>query len=106
LTVLNGYAAARRHTQADVEPKIFDPLTFCERSDCVPPDTSGTTPLRERAFVPTELIMLFGAAGLEVERMWGGTAGKWGKRDIELDEMEIMVKAWKNPGGETRNRPS
>jgi hypothetical protein len=49
--------------------------------------------------VPTELVVLFGVAGLEMQRTWGGTEGRGGKRDIELDEMEIMVKPWKKPGG-------
>jgi hypothetical protein len=31
--------------------------------------------------------------GFEVLNVWGGTAGKWGKR--KLDEMEIMVIATK-----------
>jgi 2-polyprenyl-3-methyl-5-hydroxy-6-metoxy-1,4-benzoquinol methylase len=102
-TVLNGYASARRHTQAEVEPKIFDPLTFTERSDCIPPGAKDVTPLRERGFVPTELTLLFGISGLEVEAMWGGTAGNWGKRSIELDEMEIMVTARKAPGSALRS---
>ena len=50
-------------------------------------------PLRERAFLPTELVLLFRIAGLEVLGLWGGTAGRWGRRPVELDEMEIMVLA-------------
>lgn len=56
-----------------------------------PPDLH----LRERAFVPTELVLLFRMAGLEVLNIWGGTAGNWGRRKIDLDEMEIMVLARK-----------
>jgi hypothetical protein len=26
-----------------------------------------------------------------VEHVWGGTAGDWSRRRVELDEMEIMV---------------
>jgi hypothetical protein len=26
-----------------------------------------------------------------VEQVWGGTASKWGKRKLDLDEMEIMM---------------
>ena len=36
-----------------------------------------------------------GVAGLEVLNIWGGTAGNWGKRAIDLDEIEIMVLARK-----------
>jgi hypothetical protein len=51
--------------------------------------------VRERSYVPTELVMLFRQAGFEVEHIWGGTAGNWGRRKIDLDEMEIMVVARK-----------
>ena len=51
--------------------------------------------VRERSYVPTELVMLFRQAGFEVEHVWGGTAGDWGRRKIHLDEMEIMVVARK-----------
>ncbi len=51
--------------------------------------------LRECAFTPTELTLLFQLAGLSVLHVWGGTAGDWGKRAIGLDEFEIMVVAQK-----------
>ena len=51
--------------------------------------------VRERGYVPTELVMLFRLAGLEVEHIGGGTAGNWGWRPIDLDEMEVMVIARK-----------
>jgi len=93
--VLNGYALARKHAQAAVERNTFDPLTLSERSECVPPGSQAANPLRERGFVPTELRLLFGLAGLAVLNIWGGTAGNWGRRAIQLDEIEIMVVAQK-----------
>jgi hypothetical protein len=51
--------------------------------------------VRERGYMPTELTMLFRMAGFDVEHIWGGTAGNWGRRRLELDEMEIMVIARK-----------
>jgi hypothetical protein len=30
-----------------------------------------------------------------VENVWGGTAGNWGRRLLDLDEMEVMVTARK-----------
>jgi len=27
--------------------------------------------------------------------MWGGTAGNWGRRPLDLDEIEIMILARK-----------
>ncbi|MEW6251900.1 MAG: class I SAM-dependent methyltransferase [Planctomycetota bacterium] len=92
-TVLNGYRMIRRRTQADVAAGRFDPLALAERSE--PPGCTGPSPMRERGFVPTELVLLFAAAGLEVQHIWGGTAGNWGRRPIDLDEFEIMVVARK-----------
>jgi hypothetical protein len=43
--------------------------------------------------MPTEIVLLFAIAGLGVRNIWGGTAGNWGKRPIQLDEIEIMVVA-------------
>lgn len=93
-TVLNACAMIRRHTPADAASGAFDPHTLTEVSDCQPPGSDADPiKLRERGFVPTELVLLYTAAGLEVEHIWGGTAGNWGRRPLELDEMEIMVVA-------------
>ena len=51
--------------------------------------------MRECAFVPTELSLLFRVAGLSDLNIWGGTAGSWNKKTLDLDEMEIMVVARK-----------
>lgn len=96
-TVLNGTAMIRRYQDADVAQGRFDPLTLVESGELAPREGLPPVPTRERAFVPTELMFLFGAAGLSVQHMWGGTAGNWGRRPIELDEMEIMVVARRNP---------
>jgi hypothetical protein len=74
-----------------VQEERFDPLTLAECSEHDRPEVGKGLFLRERAFVPTELVLLFGQAGLEVTAIWGGTAGNWGRRPIELDEIEIMV---------------
>jgi hypothetical protein len=37
------------------------------------------------------------SAGSQVLNIWGGTAGNWGRRPLDLDEMEIMVLACKPP---------
>jgi hypothetical protein len=36
-------------------------------------------------------VLLCRQAGFSVEHVWGGTAGDWGRRPVELDEMEIMA---------------
>jgi hypothetical protein len=54
--------------------------------------------VRERSYVPTELRSLVDAAGFEVLALWGGTAGRFGRRPPELDEMELMVHARRRQG--------
>ena len=83
----------RKHTQEDVEQDRFDPLTISEVSQCAPAGTHREMTVRERAFVPTELVLLFRLAGMKVLNMWGGTAGSWKKAKIKLDEIEIMIVA-------------
>ncbi|OQB94240.1 MAG: Ubiquinone biosynthesis O-methyltransferase [Verrucomicrobia bacterium ADurb.Bin118] len=96
-TVLNGFAMARRHSNEDVAKNIFDPLRLSELSDVQPRPLAGGGEMRERGFVPSELTLLFQTVGLQVLNIWGGTAGNWGRRPVDLDEMEIMVLACKAP---------
>jgi len=51
--------------------------------------------VRERGFVPSELILLLLAAGFPIEHIWGGTAGHWKRAAVDLDKMEIMAIARK-----------
>jgi len=94
-TVLNGAAMLRRVQNKDVAEGRFDPLTLVASSEVPPQEGLSAIAVRERAFIPTELLLLFRIAGLSVLNMWGGTAGNWGKRPLDLDEMEIMVVACK-----------
>ncbi len=57
------------------------------------PDGPHVVLVRERGYVPTELALLLRHAGFAVEHVWGGTAGNWGRRPVDLDEYEIMVVA-------------
>jgi len=97
MTCLNGLRMARQHTQEDVASGLFDPLTMTDGNtiDYDTPDGTRTFTSRERGYVPTELAFLARTAGFEVAHTWGGTAGNWGRRQIELDEMEIMMVARK-----------
>lgn len=96
-TVLSALRLIRRHTPEGVAAGRFDPLTLTEVSEIAPPGWTGPNPMRERAFVGTELRLMFRAAGLEVQHLWGGTAGNWGRRPLDLDEYEIMVVGRKPP---------
>lgn len=94
-TVLNGYAMIRKYQKKDVEERRFDPLIMVEVSDYAPREGLPTIRVRERAFVPTELSLLFQLAGMPVLNIWGGTAGNWRRGVIDLDEIEIMIVAHK-----------
>jgi SAM-dependent methyltransferase len=95
LTVLNGAAMIRKYTNDDVREGRFNPLQMVGSSAHSPREGLPAISVRERAFVPTELVLLCGLAGLSVINMWGGTAGNWGRRQLDLDEIEIMVVAQK-----------
>lgn len=95
LTVLNAALMFRKYTNKDVEEGRFDPFAIVESYDFSPREGMAPLPIRERAFVATELVLLFRLAGLSVLHIWGGTAGNWGKRSLDLDEIEIMVVARK-----------
>ncbi len=97
-TVLNAFALIRKYDRADVEEGLFDPVALTERSECRVPGAGSERPLRERGFVPTELVLLFALAGVEISDIWGGTAGSWGRRPIDLDEIEIMLVGTRRPG--------
>lgn len=94
-TVLNGLAMIRRHTQEDVDQDSFDPLTISEVSEHPPAPGQDIIQVRERGFVPTEIVLLFEQAGMKVLNIWGGTAGGWNRKKINLDEIEIMIVAQK-----------
>ena len=95
-TVLNGFRVIREYTQEDVEQERFDLLTISALTETIPAAGFPAMRLRERAFVPTELVLLFQQAGMQVINIWGGTAGNWKRQKINLDEMEIMVVAKKS----------
>jgi cyclopropane fatty-acyl-phospholipid synthase-like methyltransferase len=97
LTTANACRLIRQATQEDVENGLFDPLTMVEvfTVEWDTPEGKKSLLVRDRKYVPTELVLLFRQAGFEVEHIWGGTAGNWGRHKIHLDEMEIMVVARK-----------
>jgi SAM-dependent methyltransferase len=94
-TVLNGAAMLRRYQNNDVAEGRFDPVSMVESSEHPPREGLPPIAVRERGFIPTELRLLFHVAGMSVLSIWGGTAGNWGRRTMDLDEMEIMVVARK-----------
>ena len=95
LTALNGCMPIRQYTQEDIDRGIFDPITMVETHLMEKDDSEDILVVRERSYTPPELVLLFRIAGFKVENVWGGTAGNWGKRPLDLDEMEVMVVARK-----------
>ena len=93
LTLLNGMRMIRDATAEKVERGAFDPATLAEsfEMEWQAEDGPRSLPFRERGYVPSEVVLLCRGAGFAVEHIWGGTAGNWGRRPVELDEMEIMA---------------
>lgn len=73
----------------------FDPITMIETGEILYVDGLSVV-TKERRYIPPELIELLQEAHFSVEHVWGGTAGQWGRRQIELDEVEIMIVCKKN----------
>ncbi len=96
LTTLNPFSRIRQYTPEDVSSGRFDPATMLEMQDNTL-DTAGGQKMRlhfkDRRFFPSELGWMMRDVGLKVEHIWGGTAGNWGRRPIDLDEIEYMAVA-------------
>ena len=101
LTALNGMLKIRGATQEDITDGRFDPLTLMEiyPHEYEGVDGEKTILVRDRGFVPSELVLMLRIAGFRVERIWGGTAGSWKRKAVDLDEMEMMVIARKGLSG-------
>lgn len=84
LTTLNGYRTIRQAGTRD--DSVLDPLTMVETADL-----RGVHGLSGRHYIVPELIKMHHEAGLFVEHVWGGTAGDWGRRSLDWDEIEVML---------------
>jgi len=92
ITALNGYGLIRRMTDEQVNQGVFNPTTmvaqYADRFDL--PDGPEDVFIRERLFIPPEMVSMLYHAGLATEHVYGGTAGEWGRRPLRLDEIEAM----------------
>lgn len=98
LTALNAYSKVRNLTQDEVDSGRFNPVTMIEQyvDEWGLPEGKKQVEVKERRYFPFELKQMFTQVGFEVDNIWGGTLGKWEKRQkINLDEIEIMVVATK-----------
>jgi ubiquinone/menaquinone biosynthesis C-methylase UbiE len=100
ITALSAMRHIRMYSDDDVASGKYDPMTMTERGEVTwtgPDGVEQTGEKRERGYVPTELRLMFTLAGFDVQHVWGGTAGDWGRRPVKLDEYELMAVARK-PG--------
>ena len=94
-TALNGYRTIRMMQDENVNQGSFDPVNMvCFYADQMH-TASGPIDMqiKERLFIPPEMVALMTHSGFAVEHVWGGTAGEWGKRPLRLDEIEVMYVA-------------
>jgi len=91
-TAMNGYRSIRLATQDDIDSGKFDPATMRIKQDDTMDLPEGQKRLvyEERLFIPPEMASLLKQAGFDVRHIWGGTAGTWHKKPIQLDEIEAM----------------
>lgn len=94
LTVLSALGRVKETTNEDIMKGSFEPhaMTFFEEIET---PNGKKFPIKERVYVPTELYLMFKMIGFNVLGIWGGTAGRWSKRKVDFDDIEIMVIAEK-----------
>jgi len=95
LTTPNGYRRIREVSDEDIAAGLFDPATMVQlrEDDFTIGGAQGRMRYKERLYTLPELIGLLESSGFSVDHAWGGTAGRWGRRALELDEIEMMVVA-------------
>lgn len=91
-TMMNGYAVIRQMTDDQVSEGRFDPATMLSlyEDEWSLPEGNRIMQIKERLFIPPEMIAILRHVGFEVLHVWGGTAGDWGQRPVKLDEVEAM----------------
>lgn len=99
LNALNPYSQIRQLTDAELENGVFDSKThimrYMDQMD-IPGGPVGVK-ITERRYFPPEIHAMMFHVGLELQSVWGGTAGDWGRRTPKLDEIELMYLAKKSP---------
>jgi len=95
LTTPNGYRRIREVTDEQIAAGAFDPASMVQvrEDEFTIGGAEGRMRYRERLYILPELVALFAEHGMAVEHAWGGTAGRWGRRPLEMDEIEVMIVA-------------
>jgi len=99
LGALNGAEKIRRYKNEDVRAGKFDPLTLVETftMEYETPDGRKSVDLRERGYIASELMLMMKLTGFDVKNVWGSTAGNWRRDLLDLDEIEMMLIAVREP---------
>ncbi len=97
LTCSNGLRMIRIFNLKEIESGRFDPLYLVEKYPLTEliPDAESDVHLREKGFVPSELMLMFHNSGFQIEKIGNGTAGSWDIDRIDPNDMELMVLAIK-----------
>ena len=77
----------------------FDPLTntmSTPQTVASPEGKKRKFVVTTRAFAPREVIAMAHAAGFEVQDVWGGYTGAYERRDLTIDDPEMLV-VMRNP---------
>lgn len=92
LTALNGFRMIRNLTPEMISSKSFDPMTMIALGTETWQLPEGPTQMKykERLYVPSEIAAMLHHNQLKVDAVYGGTAGNWGKRPLDPDEVEVM----------------
>lgn len=97
ITALNAGRPLRQLSDDDIIAGKYDYVGQFEPTDVTieTPEGAQQVEARERHYTPAELVRIVRQTDLDVEQVWGGTAGEWARRPVRLDEYEIMVVARK-----------
>lgn len=92
LTALNGYTMIRQMDDAGVAAGAFDPATMVAeyQDEMNLPEGKKVVEIRERLFIPPEMVRMLRETGFRCDHVYGGTAGEWARRSLKLDEIEAM----------------
>ena len=92
LTCLNGYSVIRQMKEEHITSGSFNPATMISTymDDWELPEGVKTMKIRERLFIAPEMVRMLGDAGFRCDRVFGGTAGSWAQRPLNMDEIEAM----------------
>lgn len=92
LTCLNGYSSIRQMKDEFTADGRFNPATMVSNytDEWALPGGVQQLTIHERLFIAPEVTRMLEQSGFQVDAVYGGTAGYWGRRPLSLDEVEAM----------------